>query len=123
MSDAKLMIDEHRDGTYRIGWYFNEDGEYGAMLGDHRYTEVELANMTDRSDRECALAYFAAVKTEGAEQRQHNGMDSLWWESRSSATKALRAIKAALANAEHPWPEWAVKARAEGWTPPKGWKP
>jgi len=22
-----------------------------------------------------------------------------------------------------PWPQWAVQAKAAGWTPPKGWKP
>lgn len=28
-----------------------------------------------------------------------------------------------LANADHPWPEWALTAKAAGWTPPEGWKP
>ena len=123
MSDAKLMIDESDRYIYRIGWFLTEDDEFGAMLGDHRYTEAELAKMTSGDDRDCALAYLAAIKTEGVQQGRYNGSDCLWWESRSAVTKALRAIKAAVANADHPWPEWAVKAKAEGWTPPKGWKP
>lgn len=117
---ARLAIDERGyDGEYRIGWFLSEDGDFGAMIGETKYTEAQIAKMTDREDHECALAYLAALKTDG----YRVDWRGLIWESRSAAQKALRAIKAAIANADHPWPEWAVKARAEGWTPPKGWKP
>lgn len=26
-------------------------------------------------------------------------------------------------DADRPWPEWAETARANGWKPPKGWRP
>lgn len=117
---ARLAIDDgDHYGEFRIGWLMTDEQEFGAMIGDERYTEAKLAEMTDREDRECALAYLAALKTDGIIVRPR----AIWWESRRSAQKALRAIKAAIANADHPWPDWAVKARAEGWTPPKGWKP
>lgn len=117
---ARLAIDDRDDyGRYRIGWYFSEDGDFGAMLGDTKYAERDLAKMTCSEDRDCVIAYLAAVKTEGVEV----GRDGIWWDGRKRAQNALRAIKAAVSNAEHPWPEWAVKARAAGWTPPKGWKP
>lgn len=47
------------------------------------------------------------------------------WESKASATIALRAAKAAVQSvvAKRPTPEWTKQAIAAGWKAPKGWKP
>lgn len=47
------------------------------------------------------------------------------WYTRSGASKALAAAKAALTihRSAKPWPEWAKQALAAGWKAPKGWKP
>jgi hypothetical protein len=123
MSKPRLAINETEGRgsnwhDFEIGWYFPDEGEFGAMLGEERYTEADIAKAKP-DDREVVVAYLAALKTEGVQQ----GSSRIFWETRKHASNALRAIKAAVVNDEKPWPEWAVKARAEGWKPPKGWKP
>jgi hypothetical protein len=71
-----------------------------------------------RSLLEMAAADHAAKPF--AESRGRNGFV---FGSQSSALKALRAARAALKNLGAPMPEWALKATAAGWKPPKGWKP
>lgn len=121
MTDPKLVVVDARQryAGYSICWFFPDEGEEGGYLGDDKYTERDLAKASNREERDHILATITASKTDGAELTR----DGLVWESRTAATNALRAIKAALQNSTAPWPEWAVKAKAEGWTPPKGWKP
>lgn len=115
MAKDRLAIQEDRY-DYKIGWYLWDDEEFGLMLG--RGTD----------SIEDAAETVAATKAIRANTELHPlNLDSTeWcWENRSTAQKALRVAKAAIAtmNAAKPMPEWAIKATAEGWKPPKGWKP
>jgi len=57
----------------------------------------------------CAEILSASIRVDGA----------------GPAANYMRTIKTALRHAhdDTPWPEWALKAQAAGWKPPKGWKP
>ena len=102
----------------RIAWFFDEEGDYGAILGEEVYTAADLLK-SKVEGREHILATVTASLTDGVE-RDERGYS---WTSIKKARCALKAIKAALKHDVGPWPEWAVKAQAEGWKAPKGWKP
>lgn len=101
---------------FRIGWYFADGGDFGAMLGEG---SVPTKAPSGESDWE----HWMASRTAAQCKPQRDG-DGFYWESKSDARKALVAINAAIKlRADKPMPEWAAKALAEGWKPPKGWKP
>ncbi len=69
-------------------------------------------------------AGFQIIKEGDQDSRGHDST-GFWWESESAARAALAKVKViakTLLN-DVPWPEWARKALAAGWKPPKGWKP
>jgi len=118
MAKDKLFVDD-ADDYYRLTWWVEED--VGGTLGDgdRAYTEADL-NSADASARDHIIACMAAAKTSNV-KRDHHGF---YWDSRSKATAALRVINLAIKNdGGTPWPEWAIKAKSEGWKEPKGWKP
>lgn len=118
MSKPYLVV-EQEGYSFKLCWFFPEDSDLGGSIGDTEYTETDLLKATGE-DRECAIAYLAAVKTPGVVK----GDCSLTWESKSAATSALRVVKAALAtDGGAPMPDWANRALAAGWKMPKGWKP
>lgn len=45
------------------------------------------------------------------------------WQTAAAARKVLAQINEALCAIDVPMPEWATKAKAAGWLPPKGRKP
>lgn len=49
----------------------------------------------------------------------------LYWESKGGAARAMRVVRLALREAQEgrQWPSWAKQAIAEGWKPPKRWRP
>jgi len=117
-NEGKLCIHD-LDESPRLAWYFEEDGDYGAVLGEEVFTRAQL-DSSSTNDREHVLATLTAAKTEGV-RRDSNGY---YWPSLTAARAALRTIKAMLkADPGGKWPEWAIKAQEAGWKPPKGWKP
>jgi hypothetical protein len=86
-----------------------------ACLGDY------LLSPTTGEDTE----HRAATEGARALNTSELGADGLYWYTRSAASKALAAAKAALTvhRSAKPWPEWAKQALAAGWKAPKGWKP
>lgn len=119
MSRATLVLECARGGyEWWIIWII--DGDSGATLGEDTYTEKDLAKAKP-GDWEHVAATIAVSKTEGVTRLGVNGYR---WESEEDAKKALRAAKAAIKDkSKKPWPEWATKAVANGWNPPKGWTP
>lgn len=114
---AELGLDEDRLG-WSIIWVI--DGDIGGTLGEDIYTDQQLAK-AKFDDWEHIAATIAVSKTEGVERLGSHGY---YWETKGDAMKALRAAKAAIKDkSKKPWPEWATKAVANGWKPPKGWKP
>ncbi len=97
-------------GDCTISWLCVDDGEIGGALGEFE---------DDGQSKElCKLCREA-----GGKQKQSR--TAFLWDDEADAKKALRRIEAGMLAWEDgkSWPEWALKAKAEGWTPPKGWTP
>ena len=118
MKRIPLRIIDDRYG-HRIVWYSEEDGEEGSQLGDARDVTQAKVDAAVGDDKEYFLSHLVASKTKGLSL--YGG--SFCWESHADAKAALAMVKTAIANIEHPWPEWALTAKANGWKAPKGWKP
>ncbi len=109
----RLSIFETRDGyVYYIGWLCWEED-----FGDEEGLRLGEGSGSDLDDHHAAEQAVKDMK----DGREENG--AFFWESRSSAAKALKVAKEAVKNRERPLPEWAKKAIAEGWKAPKGWQP
>jgi hypothetical protein len=111
-----------REYSWTIVWIVDDDE--GATLGQDRYKDSDLEKV--QGDLwEHVAATLAVSKTEGVKFVRSDFLGGHYiWESLSDAKKALRAAKAAVKDKRRkPWPEWAVKAQANGWKPPKGWAP
>ena len=109
-----LAIDE--SGDYSIGWVIPDEGEFGAYIGDTDYNSPTAPKSKDEWE---AWAVYQAVKPFAEGKSQLNGF---YFGSKRQAQLALQAANASLVS-NAPWPEWAVRAKAAGWTPPKGWRP
>lgn len=120
MAKDRLIVVEDRNGyRWRICWWLADEQEEGAVLGDRLYSEAELQRASP-DDWEHVMAVLVAGKCAGVE-RDSGGY---YWEVKSHATGALKIIKAALYDkSRRPWPQWALEAKAAGWTPPPGWSP
>lgn len=119
MAKDRIVLDADRLG-YFLAWYFPEEGDIGATLGESEYTEEQLARAKP-NDWEHVKATITASRTDGVERC---GSDGYRWQSKTKAQAALRAINAAIKDrASKPWPDWAVKAKAAGWKAPENWKP
>lgn len=115
MAKERLILVEDRYGKYRICWYFPDDGDEGAVLGDYLQGAHTEDPDTDHK-----------ISTEAVKATANLDSDGLFWESKAKAAlAALAAAKAAIkaAHSSKPWPDWAVKAAAAGWKAPKGWQP
>jgi len=116
MSKDRLVIDEDRDGKYRIAWFIAEEQETGAALGEH----PELLDQREPPADRDAWEAWTAENAVASMKSEHDGA-GYYWESRSAANDAIRQIREALKQ-ERPLPDWARTALAEGWKPPKGWR-
>ena len=102
-----VQLDQYGD-EHLIAWFIPEDGDVGGAIG-----ECE----SEQPHKEiCRLA-----KENGGKKKDGRYL----WPGKRAADVALRAINAGMLawEAGKPLPEWAIKAAAEGWTPPKGWTP
>ena len=117
MSEDVLMVsDAYRsDGDSYLAWFC--DGEEGGIIGDDPKSGTG-PEPTDRDDWETWIA--AKLARESGAERDSRGFH---WPSAKAAAAVLRLIKAAWKNRTTPLPDWAQKALAAGWKPPKGWKP
>lgn len=128
MADQLAVFDaeDYSDACY-IAWVF--DGDAGGALGDPTYTQADLVKAAadpTGDDWDHVKATITASKTVGVERirARYAHTTCYVWPNRKLANAALRAIRAALKDkGDKPWPEWAVKAKAAGWTAPKGWTP
>lgn len=116
----RLVIQEDR-GYFWIQWQL-EDGELGACLGESP-SDGTGKPPKDRGNWEHWVAN-KTLRDLGARRssRGSSSSECFTFDERKEALDALRAVKQAMKSAL-PMPDWAVKAAAAGWTPPKGWKP
>jgi hypothetical protein len=121
----KLVVVEYRD-SFRIQWELDDGDDLGAFLGQSTKCPPDKApeNKDDREFWAHERAGFQVIYSPDSEGCGHDHT-GFWWETETKAKFALAKVnamaKAALS--EIPWPDWAVKATAAGWKPPKGWKP
>ena len=116
MKSPKLIVHSER-GFVRLAWFFSDMSDVGGNLGDVLPRDVD-----DRDERrELDTMHKTAMLTYGVQKDR----DGFYWPSERAAKTALTAVNAAAraARAGKRWPDWAIKARAAGWTPPKGWTP
>jgi hypothetical protein len=108
----KLVVVENKY-IYRIQWELDDGDDLGAYLCQDK-TDGEGEGPTERQD----WAASRAVRTSEGVSFDDIGA---WWDNQKQAQAALRVAKEALKQ-DRPMPEWATKALAAGWKPPKGWK-
>lgn len=125
--------------TSHVSWYDEDDGE-GGQVGQE--SSVPVATLMERSAKAKAVRnddgrgdfeYLAVELAARAWADAHpdfcvSTTRGYQFETKGSVAEFLKAMRGAAkaAHAEYdgiPWPDWAVKAQAEGWKPPKGWKP
>lgn len=132
MSEKEHLIVEMRPDKlgYSIYWEVEiEPGDWdiGGALGD-AFPLKKLDDKTKDEDRSFVIANITASQESPAGRNLYG----FYWNTEAQARKVLSKVKAALKadaaaqkalKAGKPWPEWAVKAKAEGWRAPKGWVP
>jgi hypothetical protein len=115
----KLDLDQDSHG-YCIAWWDTEDD----IEGDLRLGET----LSSEDDGEIADHIYITTELRKIYPPDRIESEVFYWDSLSSARKALRHARALWKAFKEkkrgrPWPEWAIKAKAEGWVPAKGWKP
>lgn len=122
-SPCVLEVIEDSEGRHRIQWYFPEEDDWGALLGEDRevVSEEKLATSSGGDWDHFAVLHALQV---GA---THDGQDrdGFFWTSEKAAKAACKAAKTFVRakRGEKPWPGWAIQAKAAGWSPPDGWVP
>jgi hypothetical protein len=121
----KIVIDDDDADIYiyRLQWVLGGFvGDLGGFVGDDDYSSESLVNAATREERETIAASLAVSAFDRVEWHG----TAPYFATRKLAMLARKAAKAAMlaiSNVEQPWPDWALKAKANGWTAPKGWKP
>lgn len=122
----------YRRGRFGISWFDDENGEGAALGGDSEACSRPAPPLEDQEAWENWTAEKIACASE-CECDAHG----FSWETEARAKRVLVLIKKefvfgaakrkhivrAKAAKQRPHPQWAQTALAEGWTPPKGWKP
>lgn len=119
MVDALIIDwvwDIHQNKVCVIGW--DDDGYVGGILGQDEDDGLG-ESPTDTEEWE----HWIASKTARSFEPAHSVGTGFVWDNEAHAKKALKAIRVALKAGNKPVPDWATKALAEGWKPPKNWKP
>lgn len=131
MPKDKLVIET--DGYwYYLQWYLAEDRDLGGVIGESTslrslvLIEKAMQKQLAPDEQEACVVHRTALQCGAQVVTVGRGIGTVFaWETLAGARTALAAIKAGLlADAsKRPWPDWAIKAKAAGWKPPKGWKP
>lgn len=123
-SKDKLVYDADHHGKWRIHWAIAEwDWEYGATLGDRKYSRSGLQRVINAGDEEDIDAMLAGLVA----QDLNPGKDEwgFYWESKKDVAAALKQIQIGMKeykkNGCRPMPAWAKTALANGWKPPVDW--
>jgi len=132
---TQLVLDECRTGYY-LRWV-DDDGE-GAWVGqDHATSILVLRTKLDSARAEQRQEDYEYLCVELAAQRWAQGYaagivageQGYIIASKARALQFRNQMRATRKSAQAefaagtPWPDWARSAAANGWVPPKGWKP
>lgn len=126
-----LVVCLHK-GRWRIAW--DDAGEVGTVLGEGQVptsAAVKIARSAlarARSEKQRyamakrlrhLLAEYHAARCASARHDDHG----LYWEVWRDADDTCRRCNEEIKGLVTTWPEWAIKAKSEGWIPPEGWMP
>lgn len=98
---------------FQIGWYIPDEGEFGLVI-DNDPT-------IDKDNLLVVQTLIDFCESNGLEVPSLH--KEFVFETKAQAVKALRAVNAKLYYRKQELPEWAKRALAAGWSPPKEWKP
>lgn len=114
-ADGDYLVTDDDDGIYRLAWYIAEWRDIGGHVGE--------SEQPDAAPKE--KDYWEVWQADRSVKELADGRDSkgYYFDSVSKARAALAAANEGLLSGEAPLPEWALLAKAAGWTPPEGWKP
>jgi hypothetical protein len=113
--DRLVLVDKAYH--FSIKWYLAEEHDFGATLGEDSRPPSSKPP-ADRGDWEHWAANKALWEMQPRPRRNKEGF---YWDTRAEAMRALAVVKEVMKQGR-PMPEWAQKALAEGWKPPKGWR-
>jgi hypothetical protein len=99
---------------YFIAFVDEDWGDPGFVFGDDPGDDLECVHFTNA---------IQSYVDEHSVELHRTDMRPKTFGYKKDATAAMKRAREALRHIEKPWPEWAVKAKAEGWKPPKNWKP
>jgi hypothetical protein len=122
----RLDIDE-RGGKYRIGWFDEENDLEGDLcIGETLCHTGPQMSEKDRDEVDEHNFISKTLKTQCAPEG--NDERGFYWYDFGDAKHALALAKQLRRQwkdqrKNRPWPDWAKKAAAAGWKPPKTWKP
>ena len=110
---------------FYIQWRFED--EFGGCIGEYEPQTSEHVAGEDQDDTDARSAN-AAARPYAINGETKSTREAFIFADQATANKAATAIRAAFkidaaTRAGLPWPEWAVKANAAGWKPPRGWSP
>lgn len=129
--------------AFRVSWYDDDEGEGGSLGQEHsRGVEAMDASMAKAKERRTSedWEHYEYLYVERAAQQWYAALGpratevtiatvGYVLENERLARELLKVGRNAVKNAKLewdsgvPWPEWARTAQANGWKPPKGWKP
>jgi hypothetical protein len=129
---STIEISYYEDGA--LAWHDGDDE--GSTIGqeghDLRDLEKKLAKARAcKSPNRDEIEYFT-VELAVTKFARTLGEDAAYSPKEFWIFHTAQALKSALAVAraakksamdDQPWPEWALLAQANGWKPPKGWRP
>lgn len=116
--EGRLAVDARREG-WMVGWYFDGEGEFGAMLGEGTTTHRKNPPPPVYSSaNDIWIAEYAIYQAIPDVERCVRGFV---FPTERKARAACAIAKRALADAQsNRTPEpWEALALAAGWTPPK----
>ena len=124
----RLEVTDGPQGYY-LRWWLPEEDDYGATVGESG-TEPTRTKDIDIEWYTAEVVCFRCLKATPDSDTFGLDKQGFWWTSKSKANKVLAQIRAetkvalqAKGESGAEWPEWAITAKANGWKPPKGWKP
>lgn len=85
--------------------------------------EFEAPSLKDRDGDQ--VPNLVAVVRRYTKPAGRGRLGEFYWASKGGAARAMRVVRLALLESQEgrQWPSWAKQAIAEGWKPPKRWRP